>query len=60
MYTVLLVILVLFMIAVICYQYPIYSSKLKKHIAVLTIQKWRIIDFKMFVLKIVRVIISMK
>ena len=57
-HTVLLMIILILIITIICYHYPRHKSKLKG-IDSLTIQKWRIKNFKNFVLKIVGVIISM-
>ena len=45
LHTVLLLIIVLIIIAIICYNHEKRISKTKKHIAVLTIQKWRIYKF---------------
>ena len=56
--TILLVIILIFKIAIICYQFGKHRSK-QKGIEAKTIQKWRIMKSKKFVLKIVCVIISM-
>ena len=57
-HTFLLVIILLFTTAIVYYHYPKRRTK-QKRICELTISKWGIINFKKFVLKIVRVIISM-
>ena len=54
LYTALLVIISLFVIAIICYYYAKHREKLKKeHIAILKIQKWKIINFKIFVFNLI-------
>ena len=58
LHTVLLGIILLLIITIICYHYAKHRSK-QKSIDVLTIYKWRIMNFKKFVLKIVCVITSM-
>ena len=58
LHTVLLVITLLLIIAIIYYHYAKHRLK-QKNIDALIIQKWRIMNFKNFILKIVRVIISM-
>ena len=59
LHTVLSVIILLFIIAIICYYYSKQQNKTKSF-ALLTISKWRIMNFKKLVLKVVRVIISMR
>ena len=59
LHTTLLVIILLLIIAIICYHRTKHRSK-QKDINALTIQKWRIMNFKKFVLKKVGVIISTK
>ena len=56
LHTVLLVIILLFIIAIICYHYAELRSK--KYI-VLKIQKSKIMDLKKLILKIVHIILSM-
>ena len=58
LHTVLLLIILLLIVTIICYHYAKHRSK-EKGIDALTISKWRIVNFKKFTLKIVRVIISM-
>ena len=57
LHTFLLVTILLIMIAIICYHYAKYRSK-QKNIGTWTIWKWRIINFKKFPSKLIRVIIS--
>ena len=52
LHTVLLAIILLFTITITCYHCAKYKSKLKKRIAVLKIKKWRIMNFKKFLLGI--------
>ena len=56
LHTVLLTTILLLRIAIICYHYGKHRSK-QKDIDALTMYKWKIINFKKFLLKIVRVII---
>ena len=58
LHMVLLLIMLLFIIAIVCYHYTKYRSK-QEGIDALTIRKPRIMNLKKFLLKIVRVIISM-
>ena len=61
LHTTFLVNILLFIIAIICNHYAKHRSKLnKKYICILKIKKWRIMNFKKFLLKIVCVIILMK
>ena len=59
LHIVLLLIVLVLIITIICYHYANNRSK-QKSIDVLTIEKWNIMNFKKFVLKVARVVILMK
>ena len=58
LHTVLLVIILILLITITCYHYVKHWPK-QEIIDELAISKWKIMNFKKFILKIVRVIISM-
>ena len=59
LHIVLLLIVLVLIITIICYHYANNRSK-QKSTDVLTIEKWNIMNFKKFVLKVARVVILMK